>query len=488
MQRQVTNLLAKRLIEPSTSPFGAPILFVEKKTGDLRMVVDYRALNKVTVKNRYPLPRIDDLFDKLFGAKYFSCLDAASGFHQILLKDEDKPKTAFRTPFGHYQFRVLPFGLTNAPATFQAVMNNLFNPPKYNADGSINPKHKLSEFALVFIDDIVIFSKSAADHKLHLEAVLAELRHNNILIKSSKCVWGQTELPYLGHIIGRDGIKPDPKKVQSVLNWPTPTNLREVQQFLGLTNLFIEFIQGYANMTKPLTDLTRKNVPFDWTSSSFKALKRALTSAPVLALPDPAMPFELVCDASGYGIGAVLFQQGQPLAYYSRKMSAAERNYVVTEQELLATVEAMRVFRCYLLSGQQFTLVTDNQPNTFLQTQPHLSRRQARWSEYLQRFNFCWVHRPGRHNVADPLSRNPDFKSLNALIAVATRSSANRHSSSSSPATAAEPSAQKRKRNDDAPATGANSQPVGCRKTYQPPSAVMDRADIADPSSSSPLA
>jgi len=212
VQRQVTDLLSKQLIEPSSSPFGAPILFVEHKTGDLRMVVDYRALNKITVKSRYPLPRIDDLFDKLFGAQYFSCLDAASGFHQILLKDEDKPKTAFRTPFGHYQFRVLPFGLTNAPATFQAVMNNLFNPPKFNADGSLNPRHELSDFAIVFIDDILIFSKIADDHKRHIETVLSELRKHQLLLKPSKCVWAQTELPYLGHIIGRDGIKPDPKK------------------------------------------------------------------------------------------------------------------------------------------------------------------------------------------------------------------------------------------------------------------------------------
>ena len=317
VQRQITDLLSKQLIEPSTSPYGASILFVEKKTGELRMVVDYRALNKVTVKNRYPLPRIDDLFDKLFGAKYFSCLDAASGFHQILLKDEDKPKTAFRTPFGHYQFKVLPFGLTNAPATFQAVMNNLFNPPKFRADGSLNPKHKLSEFSCVFIDDILVFSKTAAEHKKHLEAVLAELRDHKLLIKASKCVWGQTELPYLGHIIGKDGVKPDPKKVQSVVDWPRPTCLREVQQFLGLTNFYFKYIMGYANLTQPLTDLGKKNAAFIWAEEcklAFKSLKHALNSAPVLALPDPSIPFELVCDASGFGIGAVLMQNQRPVA------------------------------------------------------------------------------------------------------------------------------------------------------------------------------
>ena len=494
VQRQITDLLSKQLIEPSVSPYGAPILFVEKKTGELRMVVDYRALNKVTVKNRYPLPRIDDLFDKLFGAKYFSCLDAASGFHQILLKDDDKPKTAFRTPFGHYQFRVLPFGLTNAPGTFQGVMNNVFNPPKFCADGSLNPKHRLSDFSCVFIDDILVFSKTAAEHKEHLETVLSELRDHKLLIKPSKCVWGQTELPYLGHIIGQDGVKPDPKKVQSVFDWPRPTCVREVQQFLGLTNFFTKYIQGYANLTKPLTDLSKKNVVFAWTDGcnlAFNALKQALTSAPVLALPDPAMPFELVCDASGFGIGAVLMQQQRPVAYYSRKMVPAERNYVVTEQELLATVEALRVFRCYLLLGQQFSLVTDNKPNTFLETQPTLSRRQARWSEYLQRFHFVWVHRPGRHNVADPLSRNPSFLSVNALLAATTRSAARPSEaapnlpSSSSPATAPATDGRAGK---SSPATGANTVPVCTRKStaaQQPPNGTPASAEQSSPSSSS---
>lgn len=186
---------------------GEPTLFVKKKDGSLRMVVDYRALKKLTFKNRYPLPRIDDLFDKLHGAKYFSSLDVASGFHQILLKEEDRPKTAFTTPFDHYQFRVLPFGLTNAPATFQAVMNRLFNQPKYNANGTENPMHILSEFVLVLVDDILIFSKSAEEHKKHVDIVLQLLREHSILIKPSNCVWGQTELPYLGHIVGQDGIE-----------------------------------------------------------------------------------------------------------------------------------------------------------------------------------------------------------------------------------------------------------------------------------------
>ena len=265
-------------------------------------------------------------------------------------------------------------------------------------------------------------------------------------------------MPYLGQIISKDGLKPDPKKVQSVVDWPQPTCLRKVLQFLGLTNFFIKYIQGYANLTRPLTDFSKKNAPFDWKVSctqAFNDLKRALTTAPVMVLPDPGKPFELVCDASGFGIGAVLLQNEKPVACYSRKMPAAERNYVVTEQELLATVEALRVFRCYLLSGQQFNLVTDNRPNTFLQTQPILSRRQARWNEYLQRFHFNWVHRPGRCNVADPLSRNPDFVALHALLAASKQPS----SSSSS---AAAPLGQKR--NGVVPASGANTVPLGKRR------------------------
>ena len=372
-------------------------------------------------------------------------------------------------------------------------MNNLFSPPKFCADGSLNPKHKLSEFALVFIDDILVFSKSAAEHKQHLDAVMAVLRENKILIKAPTSVWGQTELAYLGHIICQEGIKPDPKKVQSVVDWPRPTCLREVLQFLGLTNFFIKYMQGYANLTRPLTDLSQKNVPFVWSDAcagAFSNLKHALTTAPVLALPDPSKPFELVCDASGFGIGAVLLQSDRPVAYYSRKMVAAERNYVVTEQELLATVEALRVFRCYLLSGQQFNLVTDNKPNTFLETQPTLSRRQARWSEYLQRFHFNWVHRPRRRNVADPLSRNPDFVSLNAVLAVTTRSAARKHdtpSSSSSPAAVSAPTegGHQPARGKASPASGANELPVSKCRVDQAADTSQLFADPAAPSPSS---
>ncbi len=258
VKRQVTDLLKKQLIEPSVSPFGAPILFVLKKTDELRMVTDYRALNKMIIKSQYPLPRIDDLFDKLQGSKFFTSLDAASAFHQILLQESDRPKTAFRTPFEHYQFWVLPFGLTNAPATFQAAMNKVFAPNKYDVDGSVNPLSELSDYVLMFIDDILIFSKSAEEHLEHVRKVMQVLREHKILIKASKCTWGQEELPYLGHIVSKDGIKVDPKKIQAVADWPEPQNLTELQQFLGLTNFFRKYIQGYSNLAMPLTALLKK--------------------------------------------------------------------------------------------------------------------------------------------------------------------------------------------------------------------------------------
>ena len=271
---------------------------------------------------------------------------------------------------------------------------------------------------LVFIDDILIFSKTAEDHQRHLRIVFELLRKEQLQIKPSKCVWGQTELPYLGFIVGRDGVKPDPKKIEAVTAWPTPTTVKEVQQFLGLTNFFRKFILGYSNLTAPMTELTKKNVNWFWSTAcdkAFQELKSKLSTAPVLAIPDPAAPFELITDSCGFGIGAVLMQNNKPVAFYSRKMTDPERNYVNHEQELLAAIVALKVFRCYLL-GNHFTLITDNKPNTYLDSQPTLSRRQARWSEYLQRFHFSWVHKPGKFNVADPLSRNPSFRLLYLLL------------------------------------------------------------------------
>ena len=249
VEKQVTELLKLGLIEPSSSPYGAPVLFVGKKDGTLRMCIDYRALNKITVKNKYPLPRIDQLMDSLAGAKCFTSLDLQSGYHQIRITPEDVDKTAFRTPFGHYQFKVLSFGLTNAPATFQAAMNNMLRP-------------YLNKFVVVYIDDILIYSKDRAEHMLHVRLVLDLLRDNKYHIKLKKCEFEKSEVKFLGHLIGAEGVKVDPAKVAIIRDWQVPTNLNGVRSFIGLATYFRKFIAAFSKVVAPLTSLTKKDVPY----------------------------------------------------------------------------------------------------------------------------------------------------------------------------------------------------------------------------------
>ena len=395
-KRQITEYLAKGWIEPSSSPFGAPILFVPKKNGQLRMCVDYRALNKVTVKDRYPLPRIDDLFDRLSKARLFSSLDLAQGYHQIRVTAEDVPKTAFRTPFGHYQWRVLSFGLTNAPATFQRLMNNVF-------------KDYLDDFVLVYLDDILIFSKDEEEHKEHLRKVLTVLREHKLFAQPAKCSFFTKEISYLGHLVGEGGLRVDPHKVAAVKDWAVPQDVHQLRSFLGLTNYFRKFLEGYSTIVAPLTSLTKKTEQWKWTQEcqrAFEAVKKLLITAPVLALPDPDKAYVVTTDASDYGIGGVLTQEDHPVAFASRKLSPAELNYTTSEKEMLAVVYALMEWRCYL-EGKLFTVITDHNPNIYFHTQQHLSRRQARWSELISSFTFDFQYRPGRTNVADSLSRNP---------------------------------------------------------------------------------
>ena len=414
-KRQIAEYIHKGWIEPSSSPYGSPILFVKKKDGGLRMVIDYRALNKLTIKNRYPLPRIDDLFDQLAGSYVFSSLDLAQGYHQIRISEEDVPKTAFRVPFGHYQFKVLSFGLTNAPATFQGVMNKNF-------------ERYLGKFVLVYLDDILVFSKNQEEHLEHLRKVFDILRKNKLYAKLTKCHFAKEELEYLGHVVGKDGIKVDPRKIETVAKWARPKDVSQLRSFLGLCNYFRRFIQGYSTLVAPLTHLTRKDVKFTWTDQceeSFEGVKYALTHAPVLILPTFGERFEVICDASLVGIGAVLLQNGKPIAFESRKLTPAERNYTTGEQELTAVVHAMRTWRCYL-EGSECVVITDHNPLTYLKSQQNLSRRQARWLEYLeQTFDYRWEYRPGRNNVADPLSRNP-LDQRQVRLALLTRSASSR--------------------------------------------------------------
>src|SRR6266403_5338385 len=362
----------------------------------------------MTIKNKYPLPRIDELMDRLLGAKCFSKIDLRSGYHQVRIAAEDVHKTAFSTRYGHYEFLVMPFGLTNAPATFMNLMQSVFS--KY-----------LDEFVIIFLDDILVYSKSFDEHLKHLECVLQTLRQHKLYAKISKCEFSKNELSFLGHVINSDGIKMEPSKVDAVVKWPQPKNIHDIRAFLGLAGYYRRFVKDFSKLASPLTNLLHKDIPLKWTKkqeAAFTELKQAVSTAPVLIVPDPNQPYVVVTDASGFAIGAALCQDHgngqQPCAYISRKMNNHEVNYPVHEQELLAIIHALREWRHYL-HGSQFTVVTDHRSLQYLQTQPHLSARQVRWSEFLQQFDFVVTYQAGKENhVADALSRRPDHQ-LSAL-------------------------------------------------------------------------
>lgn len=348
MQRQVQSLLDKRLIQPSRSAYSSPVIFVSKPDGSLKMCSDYPALNAQTVKDKYPIPRIDDLLDRLQGASVFSSLDLQSGYHQIRIAEDDVPKTAFRTPQGLFEFKVLSFGLTNAPAAFQREMNRIFS-------------H--FDFVLVYLDDILIFSRDAEQRAQHLEKVLELLGTEKLYAKMSKCSFFQPSVKFLGYVVSADGIHVNPGKVDAIANWPQPKTPTEVRSFLGLGNYCKRFVQGYTKLTDPLVHVTKKKVQFVWgrqQDKAFKALQDCLCYAPVLAMPELGAPYEVVCDASGFGLGAVLLQNQRPIAFHSYKLSEAEQRCPVGEQELLAVITALKQWRCYLegaIGG--VTVVTD---------------------------------------------------------------------------------------------------------------------------------
>jgi RNase H-like domain found in reverse transcriptase/Reverse transcriptase (RNA-dependent DNA polymerase)/Integrase zinc binding domain/Integrase core domain/gag-polyprotein putative aspartyl protease len=402
LKAQLEDLINRGFITPSTSPYAAPVLFVPKKDGTSRMVIDYRLLNAITIKNRYPLPRIDELMDRLQGAKVFSKIDLASGYHQIKVAECDQHKTAFRTRFGHYEFKVLPFGLTSAPATFMRLMHDTLMP-------------YLDQFVIVYLDDICVYSKTPEEHLEHLRKVLTLLRQEKLIGKLSKCDFGISSMDFLGHVVSDQGISTDPHKIKSVQDWPTPQNATDVMRFLGLANYYRRFVRDFSKIAAPLTALTG-NVPFVWSpaaETAFQSLKTALTTAPILCLPDCSKPFILECDASKFAIGQILCQgEGRDrrvVAFESRKMSPAEVNYPVHDQELLSVVHGLRKWRHYLHGGK-VRVITDNWATKFLLTKPELNKRQAGWLDFIQEFNLEIIYRPGKDNtVADALSRRPDY-------------------------------------------------------------------------------
>jgi hypothetical protein len=358
LKKQIEELLEKGFIRPSLSPWGAPVLFVKKKDGLRRMCVDYRSLNEVTIKNKYPLPRIEDLFDQMRGAKVFSKIDLRLGYHQLNIRTEDIPKTTFTTRYGLYEFLVMSFGLTNAPAYFMNLMNKVF-------------MEYLDQFVVVFIDDILVYSHSEEAHEDHLRLVLQKLRDNQLYAKFSKCDFWLKEVAFLGHIITNGGIKVDPSKISEILNWKQPTDVSKIRSFLELARYYRRFIEGFSKIVKPLTSLLEKGKEFKWDEACqkcFEELKERLTTAPVLIMPDIHKGFDVYCDASDLGLGCVLMQEGKMIAYASRQLRKHEKNYPTHYLELAAVVHALKIRRHYMI-GNKCKIFTDHKSLKYIFTQ-----------------------------------------------------------------------------------------------------------------------
>jgi ribonuclease HI len=395
LKKQIAELQAKGFIRPSSSPWWAPILFVEKKDGTQRMCVDYRSLNGVTIKNKYPLPRIEDLFDQMKGASVFSKIDLRTGYHQLKIRESDIPKTAFRTRYGLYEYTVMSFGLTNAPAYFMYLMNKVFI-------------EYLDRFIMVFINDILVFFKTMEEHEEHLRLVLGKLRSNQLHAKFSKCEFWLTEVAFLGHVISAGGVSIDPGKVKDVLNWMPPATVSEIRNFLGLAGYYRRFIKDFSKIAKPMMKLLEKNKTFEWTKecqACFEELKKRLTSSPVLVLPDLTKNFDIYCDGSCQGLGSVLMQEGQVVCYASRELRKHEENYPTHDLELATVVHALKISRHYLI-GHRCGIYSDHKSLKYIFTQNDLNLRQRRWLELIKDYDLGINYHPRKANVlADALSR-----------------------------------------------------------------------------------
>ena len=399
VDKQIEELQQQGLIEPSHSAWSSPVVMVKKRDGSWRFCIDYRKLNELTIKDAYPLPRIDDSLDALSGSQYFSTLDLVSGYWQVALDSEAREKSAFVTRNGLWQWRVLPFGLTSAPSTFERLMERVLR--------GLHWKN-----LLIYLDDVVIFSRDIESHLDRLEEVLKRFRAAGLKLKPSKCELFQTHVKYLGHIVSGQGVSTDPEKVKAVSEWPRPTTVTHVRAFLGLTGYYRRFITNYADIARPLHKLTNKAITFEWgvaAEAAFNKLKQKLIEAPILGYPDPNLPYIVDTDASDEASGAVLSQiqngMEKPIAYFSKTFSNEEKNYCVTRRELLAVVKALKQFRPYLY-GREFKLRTDHESLTWMLRLKDPRGQVARWLEELAEFQYKLEHRRGTsHNNADGLSR-----------------------------------------------------------------------------------
>ena len=403
MEKYINDSLAAGIIRPSSSPAGAGFFFVDKKDKTLRPCIDYRGLNDITIKNRYPLPLIASAFELLQGATVFTKLDLRNAYHLVRIREGDEWKTAFNTPSGHYEYRVMPFGLTNAPAVFQAMVNDVL-------------RDFLNSFVFVYLDDILIFSKSEPEHVQHVQSVLQRLLENQLFVKAEKCEFHASEVTFLGFIIRPGQILMDPTKVKAVADWPIPITRKKLQQFLGFANFYRRFIRNYSSVAAPLTALTSPRLTFQWSSAADKAfndLKSRFSSAPILVFPDPVRQFTVEVDASDSGVGAVLSQRSagdqkmHPCAFFSRKLSPAEQHYDIGNRELLAVKMALEEWRHWLEGAEQpFVVWTDHKNLEYIRSAKRLNPRQARWALFFNRFDFSLSYRPGSKNIKpDALSR-----------------------------------------------------------------------------------
>ena len=413
VKNQVEEMIENDIVRDSYSPYSFPVVVVPKKDNEKRFCVYYRQLNKVTRKDGYPLPRIDDTIDALHGAQFFSTLHLFSGYWEVEIDEKDEHKTAFVCEYGQCEYNRMPFGLTNAPATFQRLMDKVLKPV-------------LHKFVLVYLDDIIVFSRNIEEHLEHLEIVFKLLAGAGFKLKTKKCEFLKDKLDYLGHTVSRDGVAPNPRKVESIVNYPAPTNVKELQSFLGLTSYYRKFIRAFAEKAHSLTKLTRKDVAWEWGNDqrdAFECIKQCLISEPILGYPDFTREFIVYTDASEYGIGAVLAQiQRSPqqtnnsgeskekevvIAYSSKHLNDRETKWSTTEKECFAIIQAVDIFKPYLY-GRKFTVITDHRPLEWLMSKKEPSGRLARWALKIQEYDITIGYRPGKTNQnADSLSRIP---------------------------------------------------------------------------------
>jgi hypothetical protein len=396
VKRQVQDLMDKGLIRESLSPCVVPTVLIPKKDGVWRMCTDSREINKITIRYRFPLPRMDDFLDCLSGAKFFSKIDLKSGYHQICMREGDEWNTTFKTNEGLYEWLVMLFGLTNAPSTFMTLMNEVL-------------KDFIKKFVIVYLDDILIFNKTKAEHLKHLAIVMKRLQQEKLLINMKKSSFMKIKLIYLGFVISADKLKMDPDKVEVIKNWPLPKSIFEVRSFHGLASFYRKSIRNFSGISAPMMDTMKKiHKSFHWTEEAekiFNLLKRKITEQPILVLPDFKKTFQVKCDASGFSIREVLSQEDKPIAYFSEKLNETKVKYSMYDKEFYAIIQALKKWRHYLIP-KELVLYSDNHALQFVTQQDKFNQRHVKWVEYMQNFTFVIKHIYGTANkVFDALSR-----------------------------------------------------------------------------------